>query len=191
MTAKYNFKQYQGSTFNEAIRWESSESVYVPITNIAKSAPCRITAVGHSLPEGWRFRITDVVGMKEINSSLVYYEAKVIDADTVDINKLNSLSYTAYASGGVIEYNKPTSLAGMTARMQLRVNGELVHEMTTENGGIYLDVTNSRIVLNIPAAITATFVFNVALYQLEIIDALGVVSTLAKGNFQLLKEVTK
>jgi hypothetical protein len=41
--AKINYKIYQGSTFQEAYRWESETKTYLHITNIAKSAPCIIT----------------------------------------------------------------------------------------------------------------------------------------------------
>jgi hypothetical protein len=67
--AKINYKIYQGSTFQETFRWESETKVYVPISAIAKSAPCVVTtSTPHNLPVGWRFRVVGAGGMKEINS---------------------------------------------------------------------------------------------------------------------------
>ena len=75
--AKLNYKIYQGSTFQEAYRWETQTKVYVPIQSISKAAPCVITtAEDHNLPIGWRFRVTGAGGMNiaglpfTVNSSL-------------------------------------------------------------------------------------------------------------------------
>lgn len=194
MTAKINFSMSQGSTFNEVLRWESSEKVYRPITGITKQAPISITAVAHGLVTGWRIKLTDIAGMKELNSSSNIHTCTVTDIDTISINNINSLSYTAYTSGGVIEYNKPIDLAGMTAKMQLRTKIDsdvVIHELTTENAGIVLDNVTKQIKLNIPAATTASFNFTTAVYNLEIIDQVGVVSSFARGTITLTKEVTR
>lgn len=67
--AKLSYKIYQGSTFQEAYRWESQTKVYVPIQSISKAAPCVITTTAaHNLPVGWRFRVVGAGGMKEINT---------------------------------------------------------------------------------------------------------------------------
>ena len=65
---KLNLKIYQGATFRETLRWESGNKIYKPISAITQSAPTSITASGHGLPIGWRFRVTNVLGMTEINS---------------------------------------------------------------------------------------------------------------------------
>ena len=194
MTAKMNFKINQGSTFNPVLRWEGAEKVYKVITNITKAAPVVITAVEHGLVSGWRVKLTDIVGTKELNNATVYHPVTVLTPDTISINSINSISYTTYVQGGVIEYNKPIDLTGMTARMQLRTKLEsdvVLHELTTENGGIILDNTTKQIKLLIPAATTTTFDFPSAVYNLEIIDSIGVVFNFARGTITLNKEVTR
>lgn len=194
MTAKINYSLYQGSTFNETLRWESPEKQYIPITSIAKQAPVVITAPSHNLVNGWRVKFTDIVGMKELNSSTTYHSCTVLTADSISINAINSLSFTTYTSGGVIEYNKPIDLAGMTARMQLRTKIDsdiVIHELTTENGGVVLDNTTKQIKLTIPAVVTAGFTFSSAVYSLEIIDVVGNVTNFARGTITLIKEVTR
>lgn len=194
MTAKMNFKINQGSTFNQVLRWEGAEKVYKVITNVTKSAPVVITAVEHGLVNNWRVKFTDIAGMKELNSSTVYHQCTVVDPDTISINAINSLSYSAYTQGGVVEYNTPINLTGMTARMQIRAKVDsdvVIHELTTENSGIVLDNTAKTITLVIPAATTTNLTFSQAVYSLEIISSGGIVTTFASGSVSLIKEVTR
>lgn len=191
--AKMNLKMYQGSTFEEVFRWSSSTKVYKAITNITKAAPAVVTAVGHGMPAGWRFKITNVVGMKEINSDSEYHLASETTTDTVTINDLNSLGYTAYQSGGVVEYNLPVSLTGYTARMQLRpkvASEEILLELTTENGGIEIDPVASTIKIIVSATQTQALTFSSCVYSLEMVKS-GKVTQLVSGSISLEKEVTR
>jgi hypothetical protein len=190
---KINYKIYQGSTFKQVLRWESATKVYVPITNITRSAPVVVTAVNHALPVGWRTRVVNAGGMKEINL-LDYQIATNTTTDTVTFNQVNSLAYTAYTSGGVLEYNLPVPLTGITARMQLReklTSSAVIHELTTQNGGIVFDNTYKTITLTIPDEITVNFNFTSGVYTLEFQTAGGEVSTFARGSVSLEKEVTR
>lgn len=190
---KLNFKVYQGSTFKEVLRWESSTKVYVPITNITKSAPTEIAAASNGLPVGWRFKVTDVGGMKEINSQDTYHIATETTVDSVVVNALNSLSYAAYTTGGVIEYNQPVDLATTTARMQVREkidSVDTIFELTTENGGILIDNVTKTITIVITAIATAALTFSSAVYSLELIKG-SEVTPFATGTLSLIKEVTR
>jgi len=190
---KLNLKIYQGSTFKQMLRWESSTKVYVPITNISKSAPIVITAPNHLIPVGWRAKITNAGGMKEANS-LDYQIATSTTQDTVTFNQVNSLAFSAYTSGGVLEYNQPAPIAGLTARMQIREklnSPTVIHELTTANGGIVFDNSYKTITINISDSVTSAFTFNSAVYTLEFEDLNGETSTFAKGSIALEKEVTR
>lgn len=189
---KLNLKIYQGSTFRQVLRWESSTKVYVPITNITKSAPVVITAANHAAPLGWRVKVVGAGGMKEINQ-LDYQIVTDKTTDTVTLNQINSLGFSTYTNGGVLEYNQPVSLSGYTARMQIREKLEsttALHSLTTENGGILLDTTLQTITLLIPDETTQTFTFKAAVYDLEMISG-GEVTQLATGSVSLIKEVTR
>ncbi len=191
--SKFNFKIYQGSTKRQVFRWESATKVFKNITNITKAAPAVITAAGHELVTGWRFKIADVVGMKEINSADTYHTSTAITTDTITIGALSTLGYTAYTSGGAIEYNAPESLAGCTARMQIRLkltSTDTIDELTTENGKILLDDISKTITILIDAVDTEVYTFNSAVYSLEIING-EVVTPLVNGNITLVKEVTR
>lgn len=190
---KLNLKVYQGSTFREVLRWETSTKVYKPITGITKSAPISITAASHGIPDGWRAKVTNVTGMKEINSTESYHTISVTDTNTVTINAINSLGYTDYVSSGVLEYNQPRALAGLTARMQIRSkidSVEVLEELTTENGKIVIDDTNKTITLLVLASLTASYMFTSAVYSLELVDGTEVIPFIY-GNITVEKEITR
>lgn len=195
--AKINFKLYQGATFEQTLRWESSTKVYASISNITKSAPITITLSDPQLqpPIGWRVRVTNVAGMKEINMPEgTYYTATNVVDGVVSLNQINSLSYTTYTSGGVLEYNTPVSLTGYTARLQIKrkiTDLEPVLSLTTENGGILLDDAAKTITIRATAQQTSTLSFNSAVYDLELISGSGKVYRFAEGSLSLKPEVTR
>ena len=195
MTApvKLNFKLYQGSTFREALRWESATKVYVPITQITKTAPMVVTAPAHGAPAQWRVKITGATGMKEANTA-DYITSSATDTNTLTFNQINAINYNTYVSGGVLEYNQPVDLTGYTARMQIREkldSSVVIAELTTENSGIALNNTNKTISLTVTAAATALFTFNTAVYSLELVSAGNEVTPLVNGVLTLVKEVTR
>lgn len=191
---KLNLKVIQGSTFSQVLRWETSTKVYKTITSITNSAPVVIYSAGHGIPVGWRTRVTNVTGMKEINSDKSeYYTVTDSTTDTVTFNAVNSLGYAPYTSGGVLEYNQPVDLSGYTARMQIRTKLEdtaVIKELTTENGGITIDNVAKTITLTISATDTAAFSFATAVYSIELVNG-AVVTPFANGNLTLVKEVTR
>lgn len=190
---KLNLKIYQGSTFEESLRWESSTKVYKAISGITKAAPIVITAVGHGIPVGWRTKVTNVNGMKEINSSENYLVVTSTTTDTVTVNAVNSLSYTDYISGGVLEYNQPNSLTSLTARMQIRekiTSDTFIEELTTENGKIIIDDVQKTITILLSATTTAAYNFSSAVYSMELING-TTVTPFITGTITVEKEVTR
>ena len=189
---KVNLKIYQSSTFSEVFRWESYLKEYKTITNISKTAPVVITSAGHGIPVGWRARILNVAGMKEINSD-DYVVVTDTSTDTVTINSINATGYTAYTSGGVLEINTPNSLTGYTARMQIRSkvsSTDTLLECTTENSMIVLDNALKTITLTIPAATTELLTFKTAVYSMELVNG-SVVTPFIYGNITLDTEITR
>jgi hypothetical protein len=195
--AKLNYKIYQGSTFEEMYRWESETKVYVPIESVSKSAPCVITTTQpHALPQGWRFRVVGAGGIKELNSvGDSFYLATSVTADTITINQTNSLQYTAYTSGGVIEYNQPVPINTYSARMQIREtveSTEVLYSGTSALGGhLFVDNTAKTIRVRIPSEVTAAFTFTTAVYSIELYEPGGLVIPFLTGNLTLVPEVTR
>ena len=193
---KLNFKIYQGSTFEEVFRWETKTKVYVPITSITKSAPCVITTeYPHNLPLGWRFKVVGAGGMKEINSTQdTYFTATGISTNTITVNEINSLQYSAFTSGGVVEYNSSANLDDLKGRMQIRKSvdsTEVIHEATFSNQEINIDNVSKTIKLKLSAGTTAGFSFSTAVYSLELYDSVGGVIPFLQGNLTLVQEVTR
>lgn len=192
---KLNFDVYQGGSFKQLLRWESDTKVYVPIFNIAKSAPVSIIAPQHGIPSGWRAKITNVVGMKEINNTEDYYQVSPdpFDPNSLTINGINSLSYSEYISGGVLEYNKPVSLVGLTGRLVILENiasTTVIYEGTSENGSIDIDPDLYTITLNIPASVTETFNFLRAVFELTLVNSQQETIPFATGLIYVEKGAT-
>jgi len=193
--AKINFKVYQGSTFSEVLRWETPTKVYKTISGITQAAPIVITTTtAHGIPANWRVKVTNVLGMTDINSTDNYQIATDVTSNTVTINSINSLGFKPYVSGGVVEYNQPVDLAGYTGRMQIRSDVDsatIITELTTANGGVTFNNTLKTITLNIPAATTTNFTFTTAVYDLELISSGNQVTQFCGGILTLFKEVTR
>lgn len=88
----------------------------------------------------------------------------------------------------------PIDLTGCKARMQVRkaVNStDTVADLTTENGGIVLGGVNGTIQIIIAASVTSTYLWNIAVYDLEIIFADLSVRRLLSGNILNTPEVTR
>lgn len=190
---KLNYKIYQGSTFREIYRWETSTKVYVPITGISKTAPVVVTAPGHNMPIGWRAKIGGVLGMKEINTGEQYIIGTSTTQNSITFNHVNAATYGAYTSGGVLEYNQPVDLTGYTGRMQIRQkvdSPDIILNLTTENGGIEIDNVLKTIAIQITAQQTQALTFQVAVYSLELVKGTEVVP-FSSGTLTLVKEVTR
>jgi hypothetical protein len=189
---KLNLKIYQGSTFNKVLRWETRDKVYKPITAVFTQAPLIVTAVGHGVPQGWRVKFSNIGGTTELNKD-EYVIVTETTLDTVTIGDINAVGYKAYTTGGIMEYNAPKSLSGMTARMQIRPkvsSTEVLLELTTENGMIALNDANKNIIINIPAATTEALSFKSAVYSMEMVEG-STVTPFITGSITLDSEITR
>lgn len=196
--AKVNFKIFQGTTFRQVYRWETDTKYYANIQAISKSGPCIITtSAAHSIPPGWRIRVTNVGGMKEINSTGDddYHFVNNVTPSTLTVNSINSSGYTTYTSGGTIEYYAPYPLQYYSAAMQIRANVNsstvILALSSSAGGGIVLDTANSSITLTITAQQTAQFDFTSAVYGMELTDTSGVVTPFITGNIIVVKDVIR
>lgn len=117
---------YQGKTFSQLLRWETAPIIYKAITAINQGAPASITAAGHGIPTGWRVAVVSAKGMLQINAANKpprtpdFHQATVVDVNNVSLNDVNSSDYSAYTSGGYLQFNTPMNLTGFTARMTVK-----------------------------------------------------------------------
>jgi hypothetical protein len=196
--AKVNYKIYQGTTFKQVYRWETDTKYYANVQSISKSGPCIITtSAAHSIPPGWRIRITNVGGMKEINSTGDddYHFVNNVTASTLTVNSINSSGYTNYTTGGTVEYYAPYPLQYYSAVLQIRANVNSDTVILALNsgagGGIVLDTNNSTITVTLTAQQTAQFNFTTAVYGMELTDTSGNVTPFIAGNITVVKDVIR
>lgn len=198
--ARSNITIRKGETFSRVLRWEASPFIYSTITAITKTAPAVVTATGHGIPDGWRVAVVSAGGMTEINAlnwplkSSDFHKARVLTADTIELNDVNAADYSNYTSGGYLVSYTPVSLAGFTARMQIRASKtatDTLFELTTENSRIELDDTEKTISLFIEATDTADLDFTTGVYDLEVVSGVSVVTRLLEGTVTVDSEVTR
>lgn len=197
-TAVLNLSIAQGKTFSKSLRWGSGRRLYKTITGATKAAPCVLSSVAHGIPDGWAFRISNVVGMTDLNSENRtendgFYIATVTGPDAIELNDVNSVGFKPYVSGGIIALSAPVDLTGYTARLQIRKSlnaPDVLLELTTENGGISINPTAFTITLNISATATAALTWNEGVYELEMVKDPLVVS-LVKGVVRVVRETTR
>lgn len=85
-------------------------------------------------------------------------------------------------------------LTGYTARMQARKGSNSTTpfiNITTENGGISIDAPNGKITLVLTDTETSAITQYLGLYDLELIDAGGLVTRLLSGSVIIIGEQTK
>lgn len=193
-----NLEFCKGKTFSMALRWETAPWIYKPIAAIARTAPVSITVPAHGVPDGWRVAVVSVQGMDEVNApnsppkAKDFHQATVVDADTIQINDVNAAGFSAYTSGGYLQFYTPKDLTGYAARMSVkdRVGGTELLTLTTSNGRIEVDATNYAITLNVSATDTAGLTFSTGVYDLEMVASDGTVTALLRGDVVVTDEVT-
>ena len=192
-----------GATFSHILRWETLPVVYKAITGIAQTAPVRITCPAHEVTDGWRVAIVSVKGMTQINAQSPtprtgdYRPANVLDSNTIELNAVNAANFSAYTSGGYVQYNTPVDLSLCTARMKIKdaIDGTLLASTESADAPlntitISLDNVYKTITITIPAATTAGFSWLTGVYDIEIQAPSGVVTALLAGTISVTPEIT-
>jgi len=118
----------RGSTFEYEVLWaNATDFTYKAITAISLTfGPPRLTVTGHGIPPGWPVAITRVSGMRKINaensppSSRDYHTVKVIDANTIELNDVDATGFSAYASGGFVQFKTPIDFSGYAFRQDIK-----------------------------------------------------------------------
>lgn len=91
--------------------------------------------------------------------------------------------------------NTLVNVTGYSARMQIRESYDsedyIVSLTSGLNGGITLGGAAGTILVEIPAATTATIGQSAAVYDLEMVSSAGAVTRLVQGNVYVSREVTR
>ncbi len=175
-----------GDTTEIPVRVESDAWSFALITAMSKTAPLRVTAEAHGIPDGWRAAIVDAGGMTELNTAwdeLTDSDLRrvtVIDANTVAIDGVCGIGFRNYTTGGALAFRTPRDLSGYTAaKMDLKkqVGGGIELSLTNDNGRLQIDEANHAVWIRLSdtdkAALTArAYVFDIELTRTDGIDAL-------------------
>lgn len=189
----------QGRTLEQVVCWESEPFVFAEIASISNSAPVQIvTTAPHGLPDGWRVAVVAAKGLASLNASknppvaADFRRAIVRSATSIEFNPISTASDPAYTSGGYIQWYTPVSLSACIARLQVKTKagGETLLSLTTTNGGILLDDVLKTITLKLSATASSLLTFTKGVYDLEIEDAAGVVTSVLTGAVKVVKEIT-
>jgi hypothetical protein len=189
--ARLDLRINQGATLRKPLLMMQPAYQYKPITAIQQTAPLLITAPTHGLVGEWPIWIEGVSGWGELSrdkTRQAFHLAKVIDADTLELNNLNGAGRTA--SGGMIVYQAPVDLAGCAARMSIRdTAGNLLLELNTENGRLVI-AAPGRLIITLTAAETTAITWQKGRYDLELTMSNGDVTRWAEGEVVVSREVT-
>lgn len=100
MAAGKRYK-FQGSKI-EIMTGLVGGSPLLNITNATQANPCVVTVVAHGRAVGDVIKITEVVGMTELNDD-IYIVGAVGSADLITLQDVDSTGYGAYSSGGKMD----------------------------------------------------------------------------------------
>lgn len=196
--AQYNLKIKQGTTYSKAVSQLGGGKICKLIETLTPGCPTLIGITSHGMPVGAELPVfvSHVLGATRANTKAgksvvaTYVDANsfFIDADTV------AQDYTS--TSGLVTYYAPTDLTNYTARMTIRENIDdttAIVELTSTGGEITIDATLGKVTFTIAASVTATFDFDEAVYDLELVDdsVEPVVTRILEGKVELCDEVTR
>ena len=187
----------RGSTFEFEVLWaHATEFTYKAITAISLTfGPPRLTIATHGIPPGWPVAITRVSGMRQINaessppSGKDYHTVKVIDANTIELNDVDATGFSAYTSGGFVQFKTPIDFASYTFRTDIKdkVGGTVLASSEVSDAPLnIITITptpaESKLLLSIIATATAAIAWNKGVTDLEAVSPLGKVVKLKRTS---------
>lgn len=192
-----------GASADIALRLETSELRFIAITGMAKTAPLRVTAPIHGIPDLWYAAVIDARGMTEMNAAdsnkirdSEFHQVTVIDTNTVDFMEISSASFSTYTGGGYLVFYVPMDLSGYTsARMDIKraVGSTAVLSLHTDDGTLEIDAATSSVWIRLSptalsnAGVTARdYYFDIELIRSDGVDAICA----ATSTVTVLPEIT-
>lgn len=187
----------KGETVRLPIRIESDEWDYAPITTIENTAPVRITATSHSIPDGWRAAVMNAKVLTEMNAEnnppkdSELRKIARIDANTVEINDINAAGFKTHtASTGQLAFYKPLDLSGFTsARMDVKdkIGGTVIASFNTTDGTLEIDLASDALWLNLTPTESA-IVAKEYVTDIEMVSATGEVTPICTADSAFVVE---
>lgn len=200
MLQKLNITIRRGATNVIPIRIESETWKYASITAVAQTAPLRITAPTHGIPDNWRAGIMnlslagDFAAQNNPPKDAELRPVTVIDADTVEFNAINGAAFRAYVSGGQLAYREPLDLTPYNgARMDVKdkVGGTTL--VSFELGlGITLETLTPALLLEPTIEQSMLLAAKTYVFDIELLRTAGGVDPIcsAESTLTVLPEIT-
>ena len=190
-----------GASADIALRLETSVLKFVAIAGMSKTAPLRVTAPSHGIPDMWYVAVIDSRGMTEMNAAdsnkireSEFHQIMVIDANTVDFMEISSASFKTYTGGGYLAYYEPIDLTGYTsARMDIkrRVGGDVELSLNTANGTLEIEASTHSVWIRLDDTDLAALPAREYVFDIELIRAGGIDAICSADSvFKVLPEVT-
>lgn len=110
MSAGKKFK-FQGSEIAVLVGW-AADSPPLAIAGITQANPAVMNVPGHALETGDIVRLSDIVGMVELNDEIAV--VRVVDPSNVELVDVDSRAYGAYVSGGEVEVGQMSNFCELT-----------------------------------------------------------------------------
>lgn len=110
MSAGKRFK-FHGSLIQVLLGFDE-DSPSLVISAITQANPAVATITAHGQESGAIFKLSDIVGMTELNDEVVIIEK--VDANNVRLIGVNSEGYGAYVSGGVADVGNFSNFCELT-----------------------------------------------------------------------------
>lgn len=185
----------QGTTFGHTFQWLNGGVFMAPIELIEEGYPTIVTVTDHGLnteTTDHPIILSGAEGLKHFNAK----DTEIAVCTRLDANRFSVPRSTVgeeWIEGtGEITYLIPTDLTNYTAVMRIRKNWHtetVIHELTTENGGIQLGTVDGVIGLTIDKATTSLFTFKNAVYDVDLVDASGRETRVFKGPVTLHRDI--
>lgn len=196
--ARYDLEIKQGSTYSKSVSQLAGGKIQKLIEDLTPGAPTLITITGHGIPATAEIPVyvSHVKGATRANTK----PGKPVVATYVDVDTLfldiDTVAQTYEGPSGLLTYYAPTDLTNYTARMHIRENIDdtaTILELATGGNGIEITPALGKVTFTLTAAQTAAFDFDVAYYDLEIVDnsAEPVVTRILEGEVEICREVTR
>lgn len=178
----------KGKTLKQTLLYADTTLKYKPIVAQVSTAPVRFTVTTHGIPDGWPVRIQGVTAPTELNTEDgASVAAYTVDANTVEINALDSSAWGAFTVSGHLVFSAPADLTGWKLRMQVRdkIGGIVLLTLSSDptdmpDGEIELDVPGSAFTLKLSAEKSAALAWSSGVYDIEAVlpdgSVIGVIS---------------
>ena len=195
ITPQFHLYIEQGVNFDHTFQWLNGGMFMAPLELVQEGYPTIITVSSHGLNSvaAHPVILSGIEGIPRLNSE----NTELFLATRLDDNRfsvpISSVGKQWIPGTGELTYHVPTDMTGYTGRCVIRRNwyeSTPIHEMTTENGGMILELTSGSIQLVIPKATTAGFSFRSAWYDVDMTSPGGVEYRVFKGPITLEREVS-